>query len=173
MMFSGEWIAFISLAFIAIMGGVLLLNLSKVVHMVVALVFTFLSVAGIFIMLSAEFVAVVQVLVYAGSITIIMLFGIMLTRHRDETEQKGVRLRKGLLFLGILGFAFAIYVGIHGLELTNESTTLHVNNTEQIGIALYSKYVIPFELTSVILLVSLIGAIVLAKKDDKKEAEKE
>lgn len=174
MIFSGEFIAFLALALVAIMGGVLLLNLTKVVHMVVALAFTFVSIAGIFILLSAEFVAVVQVLVYAGSITIIMLFGIMLTKPDGESEeQKGGSLRKTLLLLGIIGFAFAVYIGIADLNFGSEQVALHVDNTEQIGIALYSKYIIPFELTSVVLLVALIGAIVLAKKDDEKEAEKE
>ncbi len=141
--------------------------------MVVALILTFVSIAGIFVMLSAEFVAVVQILIYAGSITIIMLFGIMLTRHRETTEAKGGGLRKILLLLGVLGFAFAVYIGIYNLDLNPQESTLHVNNVEQIGMALYTKYIIPFELTSVVLLVALIGAIVLAKKDDEKEANKE
>lgn len=173
MTFSGEFLAFILLALIAVMGGVLLLNMKKVVYMVVALFFTFVSIAGIFIMLSAEFVAVVQILVYAGSITIIMLFGIMLTRHNDTSESQGGKVRKFLLLLGVLGFAFAVYIGIYNLDFNAPEAALHVNNTEQIGMALYSKFIIPFELTSVILLVALIGAIVLAKNDDKKEANKE
>lgn len=162
-----------SLALVAVIGGVLLINLSKVVHMVIALVFTFVSIAGIYVILSAEFVAAVQILIYSGAITIIMLFGIMLTRHDDHSEVQGGRLRKLLLFLGVLGFAFAVYIGIYDLDLASMPNNLHENNTEQIGIALYSKFIIPFELTSVLLLVALVGAIVLARKDDEKEADKE
>lgn len=173
MTFSGEFIAFMALAIVAVMGGVLLLNLTKVMHMVVALVFTFISIAGIFVLLSAEFLAAAQILLYSGAITIIMLFGIMLTRHDDVSEPKTGTLRKVLLFLGVLGFAFTVYIGIYNLDFGGLPNTLHENNTEQIGIALYSKYIIPFELTSVLLLASLIGAIVLAKKDDEKGAEKE
>lgn len=173
MTFSGGFIAFMLLAIVAIMGGVLLLNLTKVVHMLVAVVFTFISIAGIFILLSAEFVAAAQILLYSGAITIIMLFGIMLTRHNDINEPNIGRLRKFFVFLGVLGFAFAIYIGIYNLDFGQLTDTLHENNTEQIGVALYSKYIIPFELTSVLLLATLIGAIVLAKKDDEKEAEKE
>ncbi|QED49710.1 NADH-quinone oxidoreductase subunit J [Cytobacillus dafuensis] len=173
MTLSGEFLAFLSLAIVAVMGGVLLLNLTKVVHMVVALVFTFISIAGIFVLLSAEFLAVVQILLYSGAITIIMLFGIMLTRHDDTSEPKAGSLRKVLLFLGVLGFGFAVYIGIYNLDFGQVPNTLHENNTEQIGMALYSKYIIPFELTSVLLLAALIGAIVLAKKDDEKGAEKE
>lgn len=173
-MITGEFLAFMSLALVAIIGGVLLINLTNVVHMIVALVFTFISIAGIYVLLSAEFVAAVQILIYSGAITIIMLFGIMLTRHDDTSEAEAGRLRKVLLFIGVLGFAVVMYMGIYNLDLGTTTNTLHENNTEQIGIALYTQYVIPFELTSVVLLVALIGAIVLAKKDDsEKEANKE
>ncbi|MHC0036502.1 NADH-quinone oxidoreductase subunit J [Pseudoneobacillus sp. C159] len=169
---SGEFLAFMSLALVAVIGGVLLLNLTKVIHMVISLIFTFLAIAGIYILLSAEFVAIVQVLVYAGAITIIMLFGIMLTRHDAENEDTGGKWRKFATFIGVLGFAAAFYFGIYNLELPQLENTLHVENTFQIGEAIYSKFVIPFELMSVLLLVALIGAIVLSKKDDEKEGDK-
>jgi NADH-quinone oxidoreductase subunit J len=171
-MMSGEFLAFMVLALVAVIGGVLLLNLSKVIHMVIALIFTFLSIAGIYILLSAEFVAIVQVMVYAGAITIIMLFGIMLTRHNAENEGTGNRWRKLLVFIGVLGFAAAFYLGIYNLDLPQLDNTLHVENTFQIGEAIYSKFVIPFELMSVLLLVALIGAIVLAKRNDEEEGDK-
>ena len=82
-------------------------------------------------------------------------------------------MKRGFLFLGVVGFAVVVYLGIYNLEFPPMAQTLHENNTEQIGIALYSKYIIPFELTSVVLLVALIGAIVLAKKDDEKEADQQ
>jgi NADH-quinone oxidoreductase subunit J len=170
MIFSGEFLAFMGLALVAIIGGVLLLNLSNVVHMVVSLIFTFIAIAGIYVLLSAEFVAAVQVLIYSGAITIIMLFGIMLTKHDDEEEPQIGKWRKLILFFGILGFAFAFYIGIYNFNIEQVPTTLHENNTMQIGKALYTKYIIPFELTSVLLLVALVGSIILAK-NDKKEAD--
>lgn len=170
---TGEFLAFLVMALIAIGGGVLMINLTKVIHMVIALVFTFLSIAGLYILLSAEFVAVVQVLIYSGAITIIMLFGIMLTRHNDTTTVKLGYLRNILTLLGIAVFAAMVYLGVYDLQLGEQATTLHENNTEQIGIALYSEYIIPFELTSVLLLVALVGAIVLAKKDHKEGASEE
>jgi NADH-quinone oxidoreductase subunit J len=170
MTFSGEFLAFMGLALVAIIGGVLLLNLTKVVHMVVSLIFTFVAIAGIYVLLSAEFVAAVQILIYSGAITIIMLFGIMLTKHGDEEEPQTGKWRKILVFLGILGFAAAVYLGIYNFNIEQVPTTLHENNTMQIGKALYSKYIIPFELTSVLLLVALVGSIILAK-NEKKEAD--
>ncbi|MCC3356219.1 NADH-quinone oxidoreductase subunit J [Bacillus sp. REN16] len=170
---TGEFLAFIVLAISAIGGGVLMLNLQKVIHMVIALVFTFISIAGLYVLLHAEFVAAVQVLIYSGAITILMLFGIMLTKHNDTNEPKVSRRRTLFVLGGILAFGIAVYLGIYDLDFGQQATDLHVNNTEKIGIELFAKYVIPFELTSVVLLVALVGAIILAKKDNEGEANEE
>ncbi|MBT2605875.1 NADH-quinone oxidoreductase subunit J [Peribacillus frigoritolerans] len=167
MSLSGELIAFIGLALVAIVGGVLLITLTKVVHMVIALVFTFLGIAGIYMLLSAEFVAIVQILIYSGAITIVMLFGIMLTKHQENDAPAKGGWGNFSLLAAIAGFAVAVYLGIYNLDIPVQPTALHEENTRQIGIELFSKYVIPFEVMSVLLLVALVGAIVLAKKDDE------
>ncbi|MGE7684818.1 NADH-quinone oxidoreductase subunit J [Peribacillus simplex] len=167
MSLSGELIAFIGLALVAIVGGVLLITLTKVVHMVIALVFTFLGIAGIYMLLSAEFVAIVQILIYSGAITIVMLFGIMLTKHQENDASAKGGWGNFSLLAAIAGFAVAVYLGIYNLDIPVQPTALHEENTKQIGIELFSKYVIPFEVMSVLLLVALVGAIVLAKKDDE------
>lgn len=71
------------------------------------------------------------------------------------------------MLAAIAGFAVAVYLGIYNLDIPVQPTALHEENTKQIGIELFSKYVIPFEVMSVLLLVALVGAIVLAKKDDE------
>lgn len=167
MSLSGELIAFIGLALVAIVGGVLLITLTKVVHMVIALVFTFLGIAGIYMLLSAEFVAIVQILIYSGAITIVMLFGIMLTKHQENDAPAKGGWGNFSLLAAIAGFAVAVYLGIYNLDIPVQPMALHEENTKQIGIELFSKYVIPFEVMSVLLLVALVGAIVLAKKDDE------
>jgi NADH-quinone oxidoreductase subunit J len=96
----------------------------------------------------------------------------MLTRHEDEEQSTAGNGRKLITFLGIAGFALVMYLGIYDLKLGEPTANLHVKNTEQIGISLYSHFVIPFELTSVLLLVALVGAIILAKKDEKEEDKK-
>ncbi|MCD7034651.1 NADH-quinone oxidoreductase subunit J [Metabacillus sp. GX 13764] len=165
---TGEFAAFVGLALVAVTGGVLMLNVTKVVHMVVSLIFTFVSIAGLYVLLSAEFIAAVQVLIYSGAVTIIMLFGIMLTKHQDEEEKPVGRWRKVLTGGSIAVFAFLVYKGIYQLDLGQTAQApLHVKNTEQIGMALFTKHLIPFELTSVLLLAALIGAIVLAKKEEE------
>lgn len=171
MSFSGEMLGFAVLAIVAISGALLLLTLKKVVHMVVAMVFTFISIAGLYVTLSAEFVAAVQILIYSGAITIMMLFGIMLTKHNDEERKQPERWRNFFVFIGVLVIAVTVYIGIYDLSIPVEQVPLHEANTEQIGVALYSKYIIPFELISILLLVALVGAVILAKRDDKEEKE--
>lgn len=168
---TGELLAFFVMALIAIAGGVLMLNLEKVIHMVIALVFTFLSLAGLYVLLSAEFVAVVQVLIYSSAITIIMLFGIMLTKHSGERKPQTGRLRYFFVSIGVIAFFIVMFYGIRGLTFGGQSSELHEHNTEKIGLTLYSHYIIPFEIISVLLLVALVGAITLAKRDDEEEVE--
>ncbi|MBU8905898.1 NADH-quinone oxidoreductase subunit J [Desertibacillus haloalkaliphilus] len=166
---NGEFLAFFVFALIAISGGVLMINLRKVVHIIFVLMFTFLSIAGLYVLLSAEFIAFVQVLIYSGAITIMMLFGIMLTKHDDKAMMSVGFWRSLAALVGIVAFFVIIFIGINDLSLGEQATTLHENNVEQIGIAIFSKFVIPFETVGVILLVVLVGAIALAKKDEPDE----
>lgn len=170
---SGGVLAFLILATLSVLGGILMLNLTKVIHMLLALVMTFLSIAGIFVLLSAEFLAAVQVLIYSGAITIIMIFGIMLTKHNDKQQPTKRSPRNVLVGIGAVVFFLIMYFFIEKLNFGGQAENLHVNNTEQIGIELYSHYIIPFEMVSVILLVALVGAIILAKRDDGEEASEE
>ncbi|MEB3750826.1 NADH-quinone oxidoreductase subunit J [Geobacillus icigianus] len=167
---SGTDIAFFLLALAAIAGAVMMLQLTNVVHMVLSLVMTFLAIAGLYVLLSAEFVAVVQVLIYSGAITIIMLFAIMLTRHHADDKERqttgGVGHKAAAAF-AVLAFGLAVYAGIRTLDFGADGSALPADNAKAIGQWLYSYYTIPFEIVSVLLLVALIGAIVLAKKDGK------
>ncbi|MED4403890.1 NADH-quinone oxidoreductase subunit J [Metabacillus fastidiosus] len=169
MSLQGDQLPFIIFAVIAIYGGLFMIMTKKVVHMIISLVFTFISIACLYILLLAEFVAVVQILIYSGAITIMMLFGIMLTKHKDETKKKINWKKNVLVFISIVTFGIVVFLGIYKLDFGTVPQALHENNTEQIGMSLYSHYIIPFELTSVILLVALIGAIILARKEVEEE----
>lgn len=163
---SGEFVAFFLLSLVTLGGAVFMLSLTRVVHMVVALAFTFLGLAGLYVMLEAEFVAFSQVLIYAGAVSILMLFGIMLTRHDvDEEEIDRRRRHRALAFVAVLALFAALFKGIVALVPAGEGQ-LAKANTLEIGKALFTKYVIPFELVSVLLLVALVGAIVLARKEE-------
>ncbi|KGP71792.1 NADH-quinone oxidoreductase subunit J [Pontibacillus yanchengensis] len=168
---TGEVMIFLVLATIAIFGALVMLNASKVIHMLLALVLTFLSIAGLYVMLSAEFVAVVQVLIYSGAISIMMIFGIMLTKHHHDAKERTYRSsqRGWLVGVAMVLFFGIMYVLIEGVNFGATAPDLHVENTKQIGLSLYSHYVIPFELVSIVLLVAFIGAILLAKREEDTE----
>ncbi|WP_216829937.1 NADH-quinone oxidoreductase subunit J [Alkalihalobacterium elongatum] len=167
---NGEFLAFFILALVALSGGVLMINLRKVVHIIIALAFTFISIAGLYVLLSAEFLAFVQVLIYGGAITIMMLFGIMLTRHDDKVSSVSIW-RTLAALVGVAVFFIIMFVGINDLSFGDQVTNLHENNVRQIGIEIYSKFVIPFETVGVILLVALVGAVALAKSDNEEEVD--
>lgn len=162
---TGQYIAFFLFALMAITGGVFMLNLTKVIHMVLSIGLSFFGVAGLFVILQAEYLAFVQVLIYAGAITIMMAMGTMMTHHATASE---VLKRKWHNFFAIIS---AILIGgffFYGLYTTNWPTEIGSvtdNNVMTIGEHLFTRYVIPFELASILLLVALVGAIVLAKKE--------
>lgn len=164
---SGENVAFTVFAVLIISGAIFMINFTKVVHMVISLAFTFLSLAGLYVLLQAEFVAVVQVLIYAGAISILMIFGIMMTKHQHEEQVPRRPWHNLLLIVGILALFGVLFFGIQQSEFpTAVNFDAGQDNTIAIGKLLYSEYVIPFEIASVLLTVAFIGAIVLAKREE-------
>ncbi|KQL39912.1 NADH:ubiquinone oxidoreductase subunit J [Bacillus sp. FJAT-25509] len=166
---SGFVVAFFLLSLSAILGGVMMLNSTKVMHMMLSLVLTFISIAGIYVLLSAEFVAVVQILIYSGAVTILMIFGIMLTKHDIESEKPKRNWRNIAAFIGIVAFGVVMFLGVNGLSIDAPDVDLATNNTKNIGLQLFTNHIVPFEVMSVLLLIALVGAIILAKSDDSKE----
>ncbi|MEH7454101.1 NADH-quinone oxidoreductase subunit J [Gottfriedia acidiceleris] len=166
---SGFVVAFFLLSLSAILGGVMMLNSTKVMHMMLSLVLTFISIAGIYVLLSAEFVAVVQILIYSGAVTILMIFGIMLTKHDIESEKPKRNWRNIAALIGIVAFGVVMFLGVNGLSIDTSDVDLATNNTKNIGLQLFTNHIVPFEVMSVLLLIALVGAIILAKSDDSKE----
>ncbi|MCR8632331.1 MULTISPECIES: NADH-quinone oxidoreductase subunit J [Paenibacillus] len=165
-MSSGENIAFFVFALLAIGGAIFMLSFTKVVHMVVALALTFISMAGLYVILDAEFVAFVQVLIYAGAISILMIFGIMMTKHQGEEEEPKRPVYNTLLFIGAAGLFGIIFYVIQTATLPTGEFKAPEDNTMEIGKLLFNQHVIPFELMSVLLTVAFIGAIVIAKREE-------
>jgi NADH-quinone oxidoreductase subunit J len=163
---TGELIAFFVLALFTLGGAILMISLTKVVHMVISLAFTFIGIAGFYVLLHAEFIAFAQVLIYGGAVAIIMLFGIMLTKHNDQDESRRPGF-KVFVFVAVAGFFLIVFKAINTLNWIPDESQLYESNTTNLGIQLFAKYVIPFELTSVVLLVALVGAIIMAKRDNE------
>jgi NADH-quinone oxidoreductase subunit J len=168
---TGQTVAFFLISLFVIACGVLLLSLRKVIYMALAIGGVFIGVAGIYIMLEAEFLAFIQVLLYAGAITIMLLFAIMLTRHDEVEGPQKITAHPVWAAIGAIGLgAIVLYVTkFSGLRWPTpaDSPWEGQDNVRLIGEALFGKYVIPFELVSVVLIVALVGAITLANREEK------
>jgi NADH-quinone oxidoreductase subunit J len=139
---------------------------SNVIHAAISLVFTLALTAILFLMLSAEFVALVLILVYIGAVIVLFLFGIMITRaplgkNAELDNDKNKKL--GVLISGSIFFLFS-YILINGFD--GEVVVSSGSSTELLGEILLSRFVFPFELVSFVLLAALIGGITLARKDE-------
>jgi NADH-quinone oxidoreductase subunit J len=168
-----EAIAFYTIAAFILGFAVLVVTTRDTVHSVLFLVLDFLFVAALYVLLSAQFLAVIQILVYAGGIVVLYLFVVMLVnlKRAPEAFQDPHRLTK----LG-LGMAGAVLIELGAILVSGylkappaaaaATAVLPVTgNTEQVGWMLYTSYLIPFEIASMLLLVAMIGAIVLAKRE--------
>ncbi|SEC33062.1 NADH-quinone oxidoreductase subunit J [Paenibacillus sp. GP183] len=159
--------AFFVFALMAIGGAIFTISFTKVVHMVTAMALTFISLAGLYVILEAEFVAFVQVLIYAGAMSILMIFGIMMTRHRAGEEDEPKRpWHTGLAFVGALALFGILFYAIQNTTFTPGDYKAAADNTMEIGKLLYNVHVIPFEIMSVLLTLAFIGAIVVAKREE-------
>ena len=171
-------IVFYCLAAVAVAGGVGVIAFRGPVRAALSLLGTFLAVAGLFVLMEAEFLAAVQILVYAGGVMVLFLFVIMLVKARDipqEPQYLG-RLAPAAIGLGVL-LAVLIGVGVwaaaHGAP--GDATALRqvegvtLGNTEAVGWSLYRDYLLPFEVVSIVLLVAMIGAIVMGRKEQARE----
>jgi NADH-quinone oxidoreductase subunit J len=165
---SGQFIAFFALSVCIFAGAVFMLNMTRVVHMIFSIAFTFLSIAGIYVLLQAEFVAVVQVIVYTGAVSILAVFGIMMTRHDGKDEEKKRTGYKFFVFVVVVAFLGLLIWAIQGTPWGDHAADYdQMNNVKEIGKTLFNRFVIPFEVVSVLLLVALVGSIILAKEEEK------
>jgi NADH-quinone oxidoreductase subunit J len=159
--------AFLVLAVIGSVSAIAVVLARNVVHAALYLVVTLLSVGGVYLLLGAEFVAWVQILIYVGAIVILFLFGLMLTKApigRDTLDHQN-RWIGGLVAAGVfVGLVFLIQDAFRVQDAVAAPTFR--TTTELVGESLFRDYVLPFEAVSFLLLAALIGAVVLARKDD-------
>jgi len=164
-------IAFAIIAVTIVVAALRMVTTNNVVHAALWLVVVLAGIAGQYILLAAEFTAIVQVLVYIGAIVVLFLFGIMLTRARlgpDEMVNKGMRpiaLVIAVAMFALMALSLWDYFGDTELELVGRSTAELGQTTAQVSDSLFITYLVPFEVVSVLLLAALTGAIVLARRD--------
>jgi NADH-quinone oxidoreductase subunit J len=168
-----ETYLFYALALILVTFSILTVTARNPVRSAVYLVSALLAVAGFFFLMEAEFVGAVQVLVYVGGIMVLFLFVIMLVSIEALERQPKVnrQWRTGLVLavvlcleLGLLIFRGTVSLE-EGLAESGIIANTETMNTEAVGTVLYSTYLLPFEIASVLLLVAIVGAVVLAKKE--------
>src|SRR5512146_1246638 len=161
---------FYFLSIIAVVSAVITITRRNPVHSALALIFTLLALAGLYLMLYAPFVAAVQIVLYAGGIMVLFLFVIMLVNiEKAELEE---RFNKQWLVATIAAVALGgllFYVLRHGQGIFPTAVEFTRNlpeapNTQQIGVELYKNYMMPFEIASLLLLVAIVGAVVMAMK---------
>lgn len=162
-------VIFLYFATVCVICAVLTVTLKQPVYNVVALLTLFFHVAGLYVLLNAEFLAVVQIIVYAGAILVLYLFVLMLLNLRSESRHLHRQWPFAVLILGsvtamLIGAMQAGGFGTPTGEYTTEVMQA-VGNTEVLGMRLYTDYLLPFELASLVLLVAMVGAIVLTKKE--------
>ena len=167
-----EAIAFYTVATLILGFAVLVVSTRNTVHSVLFLVSNFLCAAALYVMLSAPFLAAIQVLVYAGGIVVLYLFVVMLVNlkrppeaHQDPRRHWRVGFILSALVLAELAAIVAWGYAVPSAEGVAPGPGLDANNVEQIGMLLYTDYLIPFEVASMLLLVAMIGAIILAKRE--------
>ena len=166
-------IAFYTISAFILGFAVLVVTTKDTVHSVLFLVLDFLFVAALYVMLSAQFLAVIQILVYAGGIVVLYLFVVMLVnlKRAPERHKDPHRLTKfgfGLAVAVLIQFGIIVAAGFMKAPVAVAAATETMpvtGNTEQVGWLLYTSYLIPFEIASMLLLVAMIGAIVLAKRE--------
>jgi NADH-quinone oxidoreductase subunit J len=170
---TGEAVAFYVISALILGFAVLVVSTRNTVHAVLYLVLNFLAVAALYVLLTAQFLAVIQILVYAGGIVVLYLFVVMLVNLKRPPEDHSAPQRRGWLGVGLAGLVLAQLgailiwggTGVPADPQTMQNSDLAINNVERIGMLLYTDYLVPFEVASMLLLVAMIGAIILAKRE--------
>ena len=159
---------FIGYLFIAltVLSALVVVLTRNVLYAAFSLMVTFLGIAALYVFAGAEFLAVTQLLVYVGGILVLLIFGVMLTNRISEqsvhtgSHNRGWGILIGLAFLALVGYGiFTSEWPDHPLSLAENASTIR-----PLGIGLMSEYVLPFEVTGVLLLVALIGAAYVAQR---------
>jgi NADH-quinone oxidoreductase subunit J len=162
-------IGFGIIAAMMVFGAFRVVTTRNVVHAALYLVLVLSGAAAQYVLLSAEFVAGTQVLVYVGAIVVLFLFGTMLTRARVGAEKEltskqwPVAAFVALLMAGAIGWV--LIDRFHAEHLPDGTSQLATATTEKVSDSIFSTYLLPFWALSIVLLAALVGAIVLAKKD--------
>jgi NADH-quinone oxidoreductase subunit J len=161
---AADLIVFFILALISIFASVMVMEARDIFHAALFLALLFASISGVYILLTAEFIAAIQLLVYGGAIVVLILFAIVLTKRGAEIEEASVKnlVTRTAVIVGFVLILIQPLLKVPWPENLIESTS---PNTYAVGFSLFTDYVIPFEVVSLALLSALIGAVYLSKRE--------
>ncbi|WKS95704.1 NADH-quinone oxidoreductase subunit J family protein [Riemerella columbina] len=153
---------------LAVVSAIYFVASKNPLYSILSLVITFFSIAGLYILLNAQFLGIVQIIVYAGAIMVLFLYVLMMLNLKSQDEGKKHNLMKvagvfsaGLLLVGFLGF----FRGYSSNQLVIAEVAQGVGLTKNLGQLLFNEYVLPFELASILILSGIVGAVLIGKKD--------
>ena len=158
-------VIFYLFATITIVSGIFVVNSKNIVHAAFSMLLTFFGVAGIYVLLGADFLAVVQIMVYVGGILILLLFGVMLTNKITNVEIRSGSIQVIPAVIGLAVFSAILLWIMTTTNWKSESFELPFTTSIEIGQVLLSQYVLIFELLGILLLIALIGAASIARRD--------
>lgn len=155
---------FFLLALVIVSSGIAVIALRNPVYSALALVLNLTAVSGIFAMLGAHFLAVAQIIVYAGAIMVLFIFVIMLLNVKAESEQKGDTV--ALLLSGAAALFFVLLIGVLSFSQFDPADAAYIleGTVERMGRDLFTKYLFQFEAASLLIMVAVVGATMLARR---------
>lgn len=161
-----EQIIFFFVAFLALASAFYFVFAKNPLYAILSLIITFFSIAAMYILLNAQFLGIVQIIVYAGAIMVLFLYILMMLNLNKDDESKKNNLSKfigvfavGILLIGILG----AFKGLNGKTFGVGDAS--VGLTKNLGKLLFNEYVLPFELASILILAGIVGAVLIGKRD--------
>lgn len=164
---------FYFLSFVAVLSAIMVVFSKNPIYSVLYLIITFFAIAGHYVLLSAQFLAAVHVIVYAGAIMVLFLYVIMLLNLNTESEpQKNNYLKfaaaicAGLLLIVLVG-------SLKGTELIVQSATpsTDIGSVKNLGKVLFTDFLLPFEVASILLLAAMVGAVMLGKSEKSRDTK--
>ena len=173
-----ETVLFYILGTITLASAFCVVFLQRPIHNVLFMIITMIGIAGLFILLHAEFIAMVQLIVYAGAVMVLFLFVIMLLNldqlrlsHDSRAARRWVGVVAAVGLLVLVASIFRAFTPRGGTGTLMLDKAGQISNTEVVARELFTTYLLPFEITSVLLLAAIIGAVILARKRSGKTAK--
>ena len=162
-----EQFLFFFIALVAVASAVYFVFAKNPLYAILSLIVTFFSIAALYVLLNAQFLGIVQIIVYAGAIMVLFLYVLMMLNLNAKDESKKHNLLK---FTGIIsaGIIFVGMIGAYkGVAMTNATTNVdsQIGLTKNLGKLLFNEYVLPFEWASILILAGIVGSVLIGKKD--------